>query len=117
MGLFFGGEPISAIGEVVGKFFFCGEASQVSDNATQNLFSSHSQEVELCHIEVLYQFFCMPRLRNASYTERLQEAFGIFGTGGDCIQLGKKLHILVILFPAYHVPSMHAFYCVGSNLF
>ena len=33
---------------------------QVSENATQNLFSSYSQEVELCHVEVLYQCFASP---------------------------------------------------------
>ena len=49
--------PISAIRKVVGRFFSFGgggeAASQVSENATQNLFSSRSQEVELCHVEVL----------------------------------------------------------------
>ena len=39
---------------------FVVKLQQVSENATQNLFSSYSQEVELCHVEVLYQCFASP---------------------------------------------------------
>ena len=118
LGLFLGG-PISAIGKVVRKFLWGGEASQVSEDATQNLFSSYSQEVELCHVEVLYQCFASPvKIEECFLFREAVRGFPNFRSRcGLYAQLGNQLHILVIMCPAYHMPSMHVFCCVGSNLF
>ena len=118
VGLFFWGEPISAIGEVVGIFFLWWSFTGLGQCDPESLQFPFSGSRVVPHWGFVSFFLHhLWRVRNASYSERLQEAFGIFGTGGDCIQLGNQFHILVILSPAYHVPSMHVFYCVGSNLF
>ena len=58
LGLFFWGQ--AELRKVMGSFFLVVKLQQVSENATQNIFSSYSQEVELCHVEVLYQCFASP---------------------------------------------------------
>ena len=92
---------------------------EVSENATQNLFSSYSQEVELCHVEVLYQCFASPvKIEECFLFREAARGFPNFRSRlGTTVQLGNQLHILVIMCPAYHMPSMHMFCCVGSNLF
>ena len=57
-GPFFWGQ--AELRKVMGSFFLVVKLQQVSENATQNIFSSYSQEVELCHVEVLYQCFASP---------------------------------------------------------
>ena len=117
LGLFFGAK-LSFV-RLWGVFFFGGEAStglgECDPEYLQFLFSG-SRVVPCWGFVSMFCIACEDwgMLLIQRGCKRLSE---FSEQVGDYIQLGNQLHILVIMCPAYHMPSMHMFCCVGSNLF